>query len=126
MRLRSFTAPNMSEAIRKLRDEFGDDPIIVSSQFRGPGKGVQVTAAYEHDPLDFLDLVQALGGEPIALADLAGGTGSRPGDAAAPAAGSEPATAPAGAAPIPADPLAFEHALSGAVARAPRQLRPRE
>lgn len=55
MRLRSFTAPNMAEAIRKVREAFGDDAIIISSQYRGPGLGVQVTAAFERDPLAAAD-----------------------------------------------------------------------
>lgn len=52
MRLKTFTAENMNEAMRRVRDQLGDDAIIVSTQ-RGPnGRGVRITAALDTpDPM---------------------------------------------------------------------------
>jgi flagellar biosynthesis protein FlhF len=47
MRLKTFTAANMADAMRKVRDEMGDDAIIVSTQKDAAGEGVRVTAALE-------------------------------------------------------------------------------
>lgn len=96
MRLRSFTAPNLSEAMARVRAEFGEDAIIVSTRPRGPGRGVQVTAAWEDDP----------------LAPQASGTAGdgAAGDAVAGEAGHLP------------DPLDFDRAIEGALAQAPRRL----
>lgn len=58
MRLKSFTAPSMAEAMQILRRELGDDAIIVSTQRAVGGKGVRITAALEQpeldEPADFL------------------------------------------------------------------------
>lgn len=48
MRLKSFTAPTMSEAMEMVRAELGDDAIIVSTQRAAGSKGVRITAALEH------------------------------------------------------------------------------
>ena len=48
MRLRSFTAATMADAMRRVRMELGEDAIIVSSHDFDGGKGVSVTAAIEH------------------------------------------------------------------------------
>lgn len=50
MRLKTFTAPSMSEAMRLVRDQLGPDAIIVSSQPADKGQGVRVTAAIEQAP----------------------------------------------------------------------------
>lgn len=50
MRLKTFTAPSMPEAMRLVRDQLGPDAIIVSSQPADKGKGVLVTAAIEQAP----------------------------------------------------------------------------
>ena len=50
MRLKTFTAPSMTEAMRLVRDQLGPDAIIVSSQPADKGKGVRVTAAIEQAP----------------------------------------------------------------------------
>ncbi len=47
MRLKSFNAPTINDAMRCVREEFGEDAIIVSSQPDGDGPGVRVTAAVE-------------------------------------------------------------------------------
>ncbi len=47
MRLRTFTAPTMSEAMQQIREALGDDAIIVSSHQSDRGRGVQITAAIE-------------------------------------------------------------------------------
>lgn len=49
MRLRTFSAPTMSEAMKQIRDALGDDAIIVSSHESERGRGVQVTAASENN-----------------------------------------------------------------------------
>lgn len=47
MRLKSFTAPTMAEAMEMVRTELGDDAIIVSTQRAAGNKGVRITAALE-------------------------------------------------------------------------------
>ena len=51
MRLKSFTAPSMAEAMALLRKELGDDAIIVSTQ-RANGGDVRITAALEAEEPD--------------------------------------------------------------------------
>lgn len=50
MRLKTFTAPTMREAMELVRQALGPDAIIVSSQQEGKSKGVRVTAAIEQAP----------------------------------------------------------------------------
>ena len=88
----------MSEAIRKVRSEFGEEAIIISSLHRGPGGGVQVTAAYERDPL-----AQANGTAlPV-----------RPGPASGDGRPVSPDEMP--------DPLAFDEVLNAALDQAPAE-----
>lgn len=47
MRLRTFSAPTMAEAMQQIRDALGDDAVIVSSHQSERGRGVQITAAAE-------------------------------------------------------------------------------
>ena len=47
MRMKCFNAESMPEAIRLVRDELGDDAIIISSQRGENGRGIRVTAAVE-------------------------------------------------------------------------------
>ena len=47
MRLKSYNAPSMAEAMQLVRQELGDDAIIVSTQRAASGKGVRITAALE-------------------------------------------------------------------------------
>lgn len=47
MRLKSFTAPTMAEAMEMVRAELGDEAIIVSTQRAAGQKGVRITAALE-------------------------------------------------------------------------------
>lgn len=54
MRLKSYIAPSMAEAMQLIRQELGDDAIIVSTQRAAGGKGVRITAALE--PTDTDDL----------------------------------------------------------------------
>lgn len=49
MRLKTFTAKTMSEAMAQVRAALGPDAIIVSSRSGGKGGGVRVTAALEGD-----------------------------------------------------------------------------
>jgi len=50
MRLRSFSAPTMSEAMEQVREALGPDAIIVSTYHSKRGRGVQLTAAVEYTP----------------------------------------------------------------------------
>lgn len=47
MRLRTFTAPTIADAMQLVRNELGIDAVILSTQRLGKGKGVQVTAGLE-------------------------------------------------------------------------------
>ena len=47
MRLKTFSAPTMNEALREVREALGEDAIIVSTQRMNNGAGVRVTAALE-------------------------------------------------------------------------------
>lgn len=49
MRLKTFTAPTMTEAMALVKEHMGSDAIIVSTQDI-PGSGVRLTAALDHDP----------------------------------------------------------------------------
>lgn len=52
MRLKSYIAPSMAEAMTLVRRELGDDAIIVSTQRAAGGKGVRITAALEPSDVD--------------------------------------------------------------------------
>jgi flagellar biosynthesis protein FlhF len=60
MRLKSFTAPTMAEAMELVRQELGDDAIIVSTQRAAGSKGVRITAALEPADAD-LAVAEMLG-----------------------------------------------------------------
>lgn len=47
MRLRTFTASSIADAMQLVRNELGPDAVILSTQRLGHGKGVQVTAGLE-------------------------------------------------------------------------------
>jgi len=47
MRLRTFTAPTIADAMQRVRDELGLDAVILSTQRLGRGGGVKVTAGIE-------------------------------------------------------------------------------
>ncbi|MEX2009725.1 MAG: GTP-binding protein, partial [Dongiaceae bacterium] len=47
MRLRTFTAPTIADAMQRVRDELGPDAVILSTQRLGRGGGVKVTAGIE-------------------------------------------------------------------------------
>lgn len=61
MRLKSFTANSLPEAMRRVRDVLGPDAVILSSQPAEDGMGVRVTAALEDDPLENLTSDSATG-----------------------------------------------------------------
>jgi len=52
MRLKSYNAPSMAEAMHLVREELGEDAIIVSTQRAAGGKGVRITAALEPTDVD--------------------------------------------------------------------------
>lgn len=47
MRLKCYSAATVAEAMRQIRDELGDEAVIVSTQTGDSGQGVTVTAALE-------------------------------------------------------------------------------
>ena len=49
MRVKTFAAPNMVEAMQQVRERLGEDAIIVSTYNGGRGRGVQITAAVEDE-----------------------------------------------------------------------------
>ncbi len=49
MQLKSYTAPTMADAMALVRQELGEDAIIVSIQRAAGNQGVRITAALEHD-----------------------------------------------------------------------------
>ncbi len=73
MRLRSFTANSLPEAMRRVRDVLGPEAIILSSQPAENGRGVRVTAALEDSPLESLiheDATGAATGAAVSLAEI--------------------------------------------------------
>lgn len=52
MRLRTFTAPTLDDAITLVRDELGEEAVIVSTYQSRRGRGAQVTAALEESEDD--------------------------------------------------------------------------
>jgi flagellar biosynthesis protein FlhF len=52
MRLKSFYANTVTEAMKMIRDSLGEDAIIVATREEGAGKGVRVTAAVDKDSFD--------------------------------------------------------------------------
>ncbi|MFQ5955991.1 MAG: AAA family ATPase, partial [Kiloniellales bacterium] len=62
MRLKSFTAKTLPEAMTRVRDAFGPDAVILSTQAKEDGKGVRVTAALEDRPLDAFDFEPSVDG----------------------------------------------------------------
>ncbi|MCP4394235.1 MAG: GTP-binding protein [Alphaproteobacteria bacterium] len=62
MRLKTYTAPNMSDAMRLVRKELGDDAIIVSSR-RLPDGATKITAALEEDMHFESEIHEVLTGE---------------------------------------------------------------
>ncbi|MBX9635845.1 MAG: GTP-binding protein, partial [Magnetospirillum sp.] len=67
MRLKSFTAPTMAEAMEMVRMELGDDAIIVSTQRAAGQKGVRITAALEPEDAD-MAVAEMLGEGPSSSA----------------------------------------------------------
>ena len=54
MRLRTFTAPTLSEAMARIRRDMGPDAIIISTQEGLPDLGCRVIAAIEESPVSEL------------------------------------------------------------------------
>lgn len=57
MRLKTFTAGTLPEAMRRVRDSLGPDAVILSQQPSDDGTGVRITAALEDQPQEDCDLV---------------------------------------------------------------------
>ena len=48
MRIKTFTADTMADAMAQVREELGDDAVIVASHQGAKGRGVEVRAAITH------------------------------------------------------------------------------
>ena len=59
MRLKSYSAKSLPEAMRLVRDALGPDAVILSTQAGEDGSGVRVTAALEESPLEELHFENA-------------------------------------------------------------------
>ncbi len=53
MRLKTYIAPTMQDAMRLIREEIGDDAVIISSAPNTAGKGISVTVAQDEEPDDW-------------------------------------------------------------------------
>jgi len=75
MRLRTFSAPTMSAALREVRTALGPDAVIVATQRGRNGSGVRVTAATEAadraEGADALERADSGSVEPVLGASLA-------------------------------------------------------
>ncbi len=56
MQLKSYTAPTMADAMALVRQELGEDAIIVSIQRAAGNQGVRITAALDHESDDAGDV----------------------------------------------------------------------
>jgi flagellar biosynthesis protein FlhF len=52
MRVRTFTAPSLAQAMAQVRSELGDDAVIISTRTGAYGRGAQVEAAVEPPDAD--------------------------------------------------------------------------
>lgn len=70
MRLKCYAADTMAEAMAQVREELGDDAIIVSTQRAAGGQGVRITAAVE-EPVALDDEIETVlsGVEPSPIAE---------------------------------------------------------
>lgn len=55
MRLKSFYANTMKEAMKMVKDVLGEDAIIVATREENGGKAVRVTAAIDHEERDYFE-----------------------------------------------------------------------
>jgi flagellar biosynthesis protein FlhF len=62
MRLRSFTAKTLPEAMARMRGALGPDAMILSTHDFGDGQGVRVTAALEDGPMDEFESARGING----------------------------------------------------------------
>lgn len=77
MRLKSFYAKTMTEAMQMVRESLGEDAIIIATREENGGKSVRVTAAIEDDRISpsakaraiAFELGQTLGGSNVAEED---------------------------------------------------------
>lgn len=58
MRIKCYTAATMADAMQLIRDELGDEAVIISTQRGAGGKGVRITAALEMPIRDDDDAIQ--------------------------------------------------------------------
>lgn len=73
MRLRSFTAPTIADAMQLVRQELGPDAVILSTERLGRGRGVQVTAGLDSSDRTN-DLLVPGAADAIATVDAVGST----------------------------------------------------
>lgn len=71
MRLMTFTAASMAEAMQAVRAKLGDDAVIVSTQRHRRGRGVRLTAAIDDGSVDERELVEMVeaGQDPLGSED---------------------------------------------------------
>jgi flagellar biosynthesis protein FlhF len=76
MRLKTFQAQTMTEAMRQIRDELGENAIIVATHRSRRGRGVEITAAVEPPPDNVLDVLSldARAANNLQRAGLGGGS----------------------------------------------------
>ena len=67
MRLKTFTAPTMAEAMDLVRQEMGEDAVIVSAQKSTEGQGARVIAAMDEPPLDDFAISERPEDEPVEI-----------------------------------------------------------
>lgn len=58
MRIKCYSADTMTDAMQLVRDELGDDAIIISTQRGSNGRGVRITAALEMPVQEDDDVIQ--------------------------------------------------------------------
>lgn len=69
MRLKTFTAATMAEAMDLVRQEMGEEAIIVSTQRAAEGRGARVTAAMEEEVADSEAIAAIEEPEPLDIGD---------------------------------------------------------
>lgn len=72
MRLKTFSAPTTAEAMQLVRDEMGDDAIIVSTHRDTDGEAVRVIASMDSDMTALKGLIRAAGADPLLVLPAGG------------------------------------------------------
>jgi flagellar biosynthesis protein FlhF len=78
MRLKTFQAQTMTEAMRQIRDELGENAVIIATHRSRRGRGVEITAAVEPPPDVVVDRLASIRRHPEAAPPVDRGDGSVP------------------------------------------------